>query len=109
MPLAVRFSSDAIASPARSTRITSMPTKISPRSRKNPPKDEADKARRTQRDDELKAEIAGIEARLAAGGLKAQLKEVGPVAAANVLDYFASPVGQATLKRIRDLKIKGQD
>jgi DNA ligase (NAD+) len=79
---------------------------ISPRSRKNPPKDEADKARRTQRDDELKAEIAEIEARLAAGGLKAQLKEVGPVAAASVLDYFASPVGHAALKRIHALKIK---
>ena len=79
---------------------------ISPRSRKNPPKDEADKARRTQRDDELKAEIAEIEARLAAGGLKAQLKEVGPVAAASVLEYFASPVGRATLKRIHELHIK---
>ena len=79
---------------------------ISPRSRKNPPKDEADKTRRTRRDDELKAEIAEIEARLAAGGLKAQLKEVGPVAAASVLDYFVSPVGRATLKRIHELKIK---
>jgi len=79
---------------------------ISPRSRKNPPKDEADKARRTQRDEKLKAEIADIETRLASGGLKAQMKEVGPVAAASVLDYFASPVGQSTLRRIRELKIK---
>ena len=79
---------------------------ISPRSRKNPPKDEADKARRTQRDDELKTEIAGIEARLVASGLKAQLKEVGPVAAASVLDYFNSPVGSATLRRIHELNIK---
>jgi len=79
---------------------------ISPRSRKNPPKDEADKARRTKRDDKLKEEIAAIEARLAAGGLKAQLKEVGPVAAASVLDYFASPVGRTTLKRIHELHIK---
>ena len=79
---------------------------ISPRSRKNPPKDDADKARRTQRDEELKAEIGAIEERLAAGGLKAQLKEVGPVAAASVLDYFGSPVGRATLKRIHELHIK---
>jgi DNA ligase (NAD+) len=79
---------------------------ISPRSRKNPPKDEADKTRREKRDAELKAEIAEIEARLAAGGLKAQMKEVGPVAAASVLDYFASPVGSATLKRIRELHIQ---
>jgi DNA ligase (NAD+) len=79
---------------------------ISPRSRKNPPKDEADRQRRERRDAELKAEIAGIEARLAAGGLKSQMREVGPVAAASVLRYFASPAGHTTLKRIRELSIK---
>jgi DNA ligase (NAD+) len=79
---------------------------ISPRSRKNPPKDEADKTKRQQRDEELKAEIAGIESRLAAGGLKAKLVEVGPVAAASVLDYFASAAGKKVLARIRELKIK---
>src|SRR5208337_1866286 len=62
---------------------------ISPRSRKNPPKDEADKAKREQRDAELKAKIAEIESRLETGGLKEKLVEVGPVAAASVLDYFA--------------------
>ncbi len=61
---------------------------ISPRSRKNPPKNEAEKAAREKRDAELKAEIAALEARLEAGGLKAKLVEVGPVAAASVLDYF---------------------
>jgi DNA ligase (NAD+) len=79
---------------------------ISPRSRKNPPKNEADKARREQRDAELKSEIAEIESRLEAGGLKAKLVEVGPVAAASVLDYFASPAGKKVLARIRELGIK---
>jgi DNA ligase (NAD+) len=79
---------------------------ISPRSRKNPPKDEADKAKRELRDTELKAEIATIEARLETGGLKAKLVEVGPVAAASVLDYFASPAGKKVLTRIRELGIK---
>jgi len=79
---------------------------ISPRSRKNPPKNEADKAKREQRDAELKAEIAEIESRLDAGGLKAKLVEVGPVAAASVLDYFASPAGKKVLARIRELIIK---
>ena len=79
---------------------------ISPRSRKNPPKNEADKAKRERRDAELKAEIATIEARLEAGGLKAKLVEVGPVAAASVLDYFASPAGKRVLARIRELGIK---
>jgi len=81
---------------------------ISPRSRRNPPQDEADKARREQRDAELKAEIADIEARLEAGGLKAKLVEVGPVAAASVLNYFTSPAGKNVLARIRELHIKPQ-
>ncbi len=79
---------------------------ISPRSRKNPPKNEAEKAVREQRDIALKAEIAVIELRLEAGGLKARLQEVGPVAAVSVLDYFASPAGKKVLTRIRELKIK---
>ncbi len=78
---------------------------ISPRSRKNPPKDEADKAKREQRDAELKTEIAAIESRLEMGGLKARLVEVGPVAAASVLDFFASPAGKKVLTRIRELNI----
>jgi DNA ligase (NAD+) len=79
---------------------------ISPRSRKNPPKDEADKAKREKRDAELKAEIAGIESRLEAGGLKAKLVEVGPVAAASVLDFFTSTAGKKVLSGIRELGIK---
>ncbi|MDD5139339.1 MAG: NAD-dependent DNA ligase LigA [Verrucomicrobiales bacterium] len=79
---------------------------ISPRSRKNPPKNETEKAKREQRDAEIKAEIAEIEARLDAGGLKAKLVEVGPVAAASVLDYFTSPAGKKVLARIRELGIK---
>ena len=82
---------------------------ISPRSRKNPPKDEADKARREQRDAELKTEIAEIESRLEAGGLKAKLVEVGPVAAASVLDFFASTAGKKILQRIRELGITPQN
>ena len=78
---------------------------ISPRSRKNPPKTDAEKAQRQQRDEELKAEITAIEARLDAGGLKPKLVEVGPVAAASVLDFFASPAGKKVLVRIRDLGI----
>ena len=79
---------------------------ISPRSRKNPPKTDAEKAAREKHDAELKAEIAEIEARLESGGLKAKLVEVGPVAAASVLDYFASPAGKKVLARIRELGIK---
>jgi DNA ligase (NAD+) len=82
---------------------------ISPRSRKNPPKDEKEKAVRQQRDEELKKEIAEIESRLEAGGLKSKLVEVGPVAAASVLDFFASAAGRKVLARIRELGIKPQN
>lgn len=82
---------------------------ISPRSRKNPPKNDAEKATREKRDTELKAEMAEIEARLAAGGLKARLPEVGPVAAASVLNYFASEAGKKVLSRIRELGIQPEN
>ncbi len=81
---------------------------ISPRSRKNPPKNEAEKASRKKRDAQLKVDIAEIESRLSAGGLKAKMVEVGPVAAASALDYFASPAGKKVLGRIRELGIKPQ-
>jgi DNA ligase (NAD+) len=81
---------------------------ISPRSRKNPPKDEVEKASRQQQDEALKAEMAEIESRLEAGGLKAKLVEVGPVAAASVLDFFASAAGKKVLARIRELGIQPQ-
>ncbi len=80
-------------------------TEISPRSRKNPPKNETDKAAREQRDAALKLEIAEIEARFEAAGLKAKLVEVGPVAAASVLDFFASTAGKRVLAGIRELGI----
>jgi DNA ligase (NAD+) len=79
---------------------------ISPRSRKNPPKSDEEKARREQRDTELKEQIQSVEARLAAGGIKARLPEVGPVAAASVLNYFESENGQIALQRIAQLQIR---
>ncbi|MGC3957247.1 MAG: NAD-dependent DNA ligase LigA [Verrucomicrobiota bacterium] len=82
---------------------------ISPRSRKNPPKNDAEKAEREKRDTELKVELAEIEARLDAGGLKARLPEVGPVVAASVLDYFTSDAGKRVLVRIRALGIKPEN
>jgi DNA ligase (NAD+) len=78
---------------------------ISPRSRRNPPGSEAEKVRREHRDAVLKQEIADVEARLAATGLKARMPEVGPVAAASVLAYFASADGAKVLRRLRELGI----
>jgi len=81
---------------------------ISPRSRRNPPQSEAERLRREEQDAALKQQIAELEGRLTAGGLKARMPEVGPVAAASVLDFFAAPIGQKVLARIRDLGITPQ-
>jgi len=78
---------------------------ISPRSRKNPPKDETEKTRREKRHAGLADEIAVIEARLARGGAKVSLAEVGPVAAASVLDFFGSAGGKKVLQRLGRLGI----
>jgi DNA ligase (NAD+) len=78
----------------------------SPQSRKNPPKSELEKIQRKSRTAELAAEIAEIEARLNASGAKASLAEVGPVAAAAVLEFFASENGKKTLGRLHELGIR---
>lgn len=79
---------------------------ISPRSRKNPPKDETERAQRESRYEALCRELKAVEERLATGGLKARMVEVGPVVAGSVLDYFASTAGQAVLARLRVLGIE---
>ncbi len=78
---------------------------ISPRSRKNPPRDVAELEARQQRHATLAAEIAHLTARLEKSGVMARLAEVGPVVAAAVLDYFASPAGRRVLERLRALGI----
>lgn len=78
---------------------------ISPRSRKNAPKTDEERAARQKRHDELAEEIKTIEARLEAGGTKAALAEVGPVASASVLNFFASDDGKKILQRLHNLNI----
>jgi DNA ligase (NAD+) len=79
---------------------------VSPRSRRNPPKDETERVRRGACHDQLAGEIAAMEARLVQSGAKAKLAEVGPVAAASVLDFFASASGKQILQRLHQLGIK---
>ena len=78
---------------------------VSPNSRKNPPKNADELAARKKRHEQLSAEIAEIESRLAKSGVQSSLAEVGPVAAAAVLDYFASASGKKVLQRLRELGI----
>ena len=79
---------------------------ISPRSRKNPPKTVKELEARKKRHAELTAEIGESEARLEQSGAKIKLAEVGPVAAAAALDYFASAAGKKVLQRLRKLGVQ---
>ena len=78
---------------------------ISPRSRKNPPRTEEERALRQKRYEQLVGEIDAIEARLAASGATSALAEVGPVASASVLNFFSSDNGKKILKRLHELAI----
>lgn len=74
----------------------------SPRSRKNPPKDEADKAARELRDAALKGEIAELEAiRDRTPGAK----EIGPEVARHTVAFFASERGKHAVARMAELGI----
>lgn len=79
---------------------------ISPRSRKNPPKTEEEKAARQERHRQLGEEVDELEAFLEKDGVRARLAEVGPVAAASLLDYFRSEAGQRALGRLEALGIQ---
>ncbi|MBE7503694.1 MAG: NAD-dependent DNA ligase LigA [Verrucomicrobiales bacterium] len=78
----------------------------SPHSRKDPPKTQAEREARRQRYAQLVSEINELQAQLDASGVKASLAEVGPVVAASVLDYFASPRGKAILAELERLGIR---
>jgi len=78
---------------------------ISPRSRKNPPKTEEEKAVRQERHRELGEEVDRLESFLERDGVRSRLAEVGPVAAASLLDYFESDAGQGVLRRLDALGI----
>lgn len=79
---------------------------VSVKSRKNPVKSEEDRAARQARHAELEQSIAAAEQRLQTAGVRPALAEVGPVAAAAVLDYFASEAGQRVLARVVALGIQ---
>lgn len=75
---------------------------ISPRSRQNPPKDEADRAERAVRYAALAGEKAELEAhRERTPGAVA----IGYEAARNTVDFFTSPRGHRALSRLAELSI----
>jgi len=81
---------------------------VSPWSKENPPSTEAERADRTARYEELKAQaevLAKAKARLAdsapSGG-----DEIGPVVARSILDFFSSDAGKAVCARLDALGIQ---
>jgi len=75
-----------------------------PASKKNPPKDEADKERRKARRAEIDAELAALNAGILAG----VPSEIGPAVAASVTDFLASVPGRRLLSKLRSLGIDPQ-
>lgn len=94
--------STALKSVVEIAKLEAEQREISPRNRANPPKTEAEKSERQSRYDALKAEVTALQSQIA--DLQVS-PDVGPVAAASVLDYFASPAGQTILDRLRELGI----
>lgn len=76
----------------------------SPKSRRNPAKSASELKARQKKYEELVREISEIERRLAK--VRKNLVEVGPVAAASVLDFFSSSNGKKILQRLHKLRIR---
>jgi DNA ligase (NAD+) len=75
---------------------------INPRSRLRKPKNDGEKAARVARIEEIDAEVTRLDAELKG----VRVVEIGPVGAAAVVSFFASPRGRAVLKTMEDLGIR---
>ncbi|HWA09713.1 MAG TPA: NAD-dependent DNA ligase LigA [Opitutaceae bacterium] len=76
----------------------------SPNSKKNPPKDDADRERRKARRLEIDAELAKLNDGILAG----VPSDIGPAVAASVTDFFAATPGRRLLAKLRTLGIDPQ-
>lgn len=86
----------------RLAEATEEMARVSPRSRMNPPKDEAEKAARTARHAALAGEVAELEA------IRAQTPgadKIGPEVARHTVEFFASERGRQAVKRMAELGI----
>jgi DNA ligase (NAD+) len=75
-----------------------------PNSRKNPPKDEADKVRRRELCAKLDAEVAALDV----GPLAGVPSDIGPAVAASVVEFFGSEPGKRLLAKLAKLGIDPQ-
>jgi DNA ligase (NAD+) len=78
--------------------------RMSPNSKKNPPRDEVERERRKERRGVIDAELA----ELSAGPLAGVPPDLGPVVAASVLDFFASAPGRRLRAKLAALGIDPQ-
>ncbi len=76
----------------------------SPNSKKNPPKDEAERERRKARRVEIDAEIKTLDAGILAG----VPSDIGPAVAASTVEFFASEPGKRLLAKLKKLGIDPQ-
>ncbi|MEM1085227.1 MAG: NAD-dependent DNA ligase LigA [Verrucomicrobiota bacterium] len=76
---------------------------VSPRNKDRPTTDDADKASRQERHDELKQQIADLEDYLAPFEVS---PDVGPVAAESVLAFFESDAGRQVIERMNAAGIR---
>jgi DNA ligase (NAD+) len=85
---------------ARLADVTEEMTRISPRSRLNPPRDDAERAARTERHAALAAEKSELETfRAATPGAD----RIGPEVARHTVAYFSSERGRRALARLAEL------
>ena len=97
--------SEILRSIREAAALEAQQKEISPRSKTNPPKDEAEKFKRKEQYDALKAEIGKIREGLE----KFQVTgDVGPVAAGAILAYFESDAGKQALEQMERLGIDPQ-
>lgn len=94
--------SDVLPKLARLADVTEEMTRISPRSRLNPPKDDAERAARTAQHAELAAEQAQLEAFCAA---TPGADKIGAEVARHTVAYFASEPGRRAVARLGELGI----
>ncbi|MEP4079793.1 NAD-dependent DNA ligase LigA [Haloferula sp.] len=76
---------------------------VSPRNKDRPPADDAEKEQRQIRHDELKQQIADLEAFLQPYEVS---PDVGPVAAESILSFFDSPAGRQVIERMNEAGIR---
>ncbi|MDE0826036.1 MAG: NAD-dependent DNA ligase LigA [Akkermansiaceae bacterium] len=94
--------SDTLKTIREITILESEQREISPRNKDNPPKDDEEKEERQAAFTQLKERIAALNDSLTSKKIS---PDVGPVASASVLAFFASEAGQHVLQRLTKLNI----